>query len=519
MRAFLPNCSSFHYQRGGLMCRRTHSSLLVPSSLLSTVALLACLGMFESKTMAQAAPDSPFKLKEVKLKDKEISEKAIERNKAKSGKSENTDLAPIDHYYRDYLIPLLTQASPELINRARKEILDDIETIEKNKALSAKFNPAFISQMRELVVKGADGKSYSPWTQINALILLGRLNSEVLATGAVKPDAGIQKTLVDVIDQKENDGLFSSGLSILARHLKGGAVTENGRKFFVGKLQTHLTAPGPLNRDIEAHHYLMEQVIECLTIIAKLDPDKESGKLATAALTPALVKILDAQESEWLVEKALLSFGSITPANLTPEDIAVVEKAIAKFIKQSLKDWKKRIADSGGSMGSSGYGGGMGGGYAGGMGGMGSDGGDGGYGMQGMPNSNKKPNAFDKQPKEVKNARRIAHQRFERIHCALNSEFLAPKPLVADSKERNPLVQKSLLALISNNEKETEKVTELILKIEQFQKDLNDERVIDLNALSMAVSKSIREIRIACDLILAEAKEETAEAELDLFSK
>ena len=508
------------------MRRRTHSSLLVQSSLFSAVALLACPGMFESKTMAQAAPEGAYKVKEVKLKtDKEISEKAIEKKKAKSGSTGKIDLAPLDLYYRDYLIPLLTQASsPELINRARKEILDDIDTIERNKDLSAKFNPALILLMRELVLKGTDGKFYSPQTQINALILLGRLNSEVLSTGTVKPEAGVQKTLVDVIDQKENDGLISSGLSILARHLKGGAVTENFRIGFVRKLQTHLAAPAPLTRDPDAHHYLLEQVIECLTIIAMLDPDKESGKLATAALTPALVKIMGAQESEWLVEKALLSFGLITPVNLTPEDIAVVEKAIAKFVKQSLKDWKKRIAVSGGSMGSSGYGGGMMGGTMGGMGGEGSSesgyGGYGGSGMPGMQSSSKKPNAFDKQPKEVKNARRIAHQRFERIHCALNSEFLAPKPLVADSKERVPLAQKALLALISDNEKEKEKVTELIMKIEQFQKDLNDEKVIDLNALSMSVNKSIWDIRIVCDLILAEAKEEsTAEAEVDVFSK
>ena len=512
------------------MRRRTHSSLLVKSSLLSAlalmgaVALMVCSGMFESKTMAQAAQDSAFKVKDVKLKDREISEKAIERNKSKSGKNEKVDLAPLDLYYRDYLIPLLTQASsPESINKARKEILDDIETIEKNKALSAKFNPTFIPLMRELVLKGTDGKSYSPQTQINALILLGRLNSEVPGSGAVKPEAGIQKTLVDVIDQKENDGLISCGLSILAKHLKGSAVTENFRIGFVKKLQSHLTAPAPLTRDLDAHHYLIEQVIECLTIIAKLDPDKESGKLATAALSPALVKIMGAQESEWLVEKALLSFGMITPVNLTPEDVAVVEKAIAKFVKQSLMDWKKRITDSGGSggsMGQSGYGGaGMMGGM-GGMGGMSGEGGDGGYGMPGAPNSNKKPNAFDKQPKEVKNARRIAHQRFERIHCALNSEFLAPKPVGADSKERVPLAQKALLALISDNEKEKEKVTELIMKIEQFQKDLNDEKVIDLNALSMSVNKSIRDIRVVCELILAEANEEiSAEAEVDVFSK
>ena len=404
---------------------------------------------------------------------------------------------------------------------ARREILDDIETIEKNKTLSAKFNPVFIKDMRELVLKDTDGKSYAPQTQIDALILLGRLNSEVLPTGVVKPEAGVQKTIVDAIDQKENDGLIWAGLNILFRHLNGNAVTENFRKGFITKLQTLLTAPAPLNRDLDAHHYLMEQVIECLTKIAQLDPDKESGKLAAAALTPALVKIMEVQESEWLVEKALLSFGLFTPVNLTPEDVIVVEKAIAKFVKQSLKDWKKRIADSGVAMGGAMGGmGGMSGGMMGGPGGgmMGEGGGDGGMGMLGGPGSNRKPNAFDKQPKELKNARRIANQRFERIHCALNSEFLPPKQLVADSKERVPLVQKALLALISDNEKEKEKVTELILKIEQFQKAVNDEKIVDLNALSMSVSKSIRDIRVACDLILSDAKEEP-EPEIDLLGK
>lgn len=185
---------------------------------------------------------------------------------------------------------------------------------------------------------------------------------------------------------------------------------------------------------------------------------------------------------------------------------------ISFFVERAYVELK--MMGMGSMMGGGMMGGGM---MGGGM--MGSEGGDGGYGMTGIPNSNRKPNAFDRQPKEVKNARRIAHQRFERIHCALNSEFLAPKPLVADSKERVPLAQKALLALISGNEKEKEKVTELIMKIEQFQKDLNDERVIDLNTLSMTVNKSIREIRVVCESILAEAKEETVEPEVDVFSK
>lgn len=504
------------------MRRRTQSSMLVQSFLLGVIGLMAGSGLIESKTMAQvAAPASPFKQKEATLKtDKEISEKGIEKTKAK--KPDRSDVAPIEQYYRAYLIPQLTQNIPDAINKARTEVLNDIGTIETNKALSPKFNTVLVDLLKELVIRGADGKYFSPQCRINALILMGRLNSEVTNT-SVKPEARVQGTLVNVIDQKDNDGLLSSALSILARHLKLKAVSERGLVVFVEKLRTLLTTPAPVTRDLDAHNYLMEQVIECLTIIAGGDSDKEWGKLATAALTPELVKILEAQESEWLVEKALLSFGVIKSVNLTPEEVTVVEKAIAKFVKQSLKDWKKRIASSGaagGMMG--GYGGGEMGGYgAGGMpGGMPGEGSDGGYGAMGGQTATRATNPYAKQPKEVKNARRIAHQRFERIHFALNGTFLAPKPLPADTKEKAkaPTADKGLLALLSENAMEKQKVIELLAKVEQFQTDLNDVKVVDLSSLSMVVAKSIKEMREAIEQIIGDAKEEvTKETEDGLF--
>jgi len=497
------------------MRRRTHIGQFVPKSLLG--ASLLCISMYvlEVKSIAQGPPPAPeYKVREAKLKDiREIGEKAKEKNKAKSLK-ERADLASIEEYYRDYLIPQLTQPSPENINSARKEFIDDFEAIEKNKELAAKFNPYFAREMVELARKGADGKAYSPWTRIEAAFLLGKLNSE-----PAKPYIAIQTILPGLIDQKDNDGLISSALVTMLRHLRAsGAVSEAGRNRFVQSLQSVLSTPAPLTRDRDAHNYILEQVIECLTEIAKTDTDKDASKLATAALTPALIKIIDEQKSEWLVEIALHSFGSIKHVALTPEDAVTLEKAIAKFIKQSLKDWKKRIASSGGSMVGGGMGGsgmsGMGSGMDGGPGmgegsgrggggegssGSGYSGGSGGPGAAGDKKA-KKP--LEDQPKEVKNARRIAHQRFERIHLAIDGN---PRDYATQKKIGKAIDDKGLLVFIPEAEKA--KLTSLLSSVDAFQKELNDEKVTDLSTLSFAVAKSVKKLRADCDLILGETKE------------
>ena len=58
----------------------------------------------------------------------------------------------------------------DLMNKARTDILNDIVTIETNKALSLKFNAFLLTNLGELL-----GKAYSPQCRINAMILLGVL--------------------------------------------------------------------------------------------------------------------------------------------------------------------------------------------------------------------------------------------------------------------------------------------------------------------------------------------------------
>jgi hypothetical protein len=509
------------------MRRRTHICLVVQSSFFGAMALMACPDFLETKVYAQAAPPA-FKQREVKLKEKAKDEKEKEKNKAKNPKAEKQDFAPIEEYYRDYLIPTLTQDSPELINLARKDILSDMEAMEKNKELAPKYNAYFIKEMRDLALKGADGKTYSPSARINAAVLIGRMN----------PEATVQKTILEFIDQKENDGVLSSGLSSLLKHVKSPLISEQVRGRFVQSLQSILTSSAPVTRDSEAHYYLTAQAIDCLTEIAKLetDKDKEKGpsKIATAALTPALIKIIDEQKSEWLVETALASFGAIKHANISAEDAVVLEKAIAKFTKQSTKDWKKRIANSGASgggggdlgMGSSmGMPGGSGGGGAPKGKGNASSSGEGGesseFGKGGGSGSGGARPKKEEQPKEVKNARRIAHQRFEKIHLALNGLALnaafQKRPVLDDKDKEKAKADKALLAFLPAPEKE--KVTKLLEKIDQFQKDLNDEKISDLNSLNSAVKKSILAIRAECDDILGEKKEVVIEKEDNSFGE
>ncbi|HUP78151.1 MAG TPA: hypothetical protein VM260_06255, partial [Pirellula sp.] len=219
------------------MRRRTQYWMLVLPVLLGTFSLAAYSGWLESSALAQAAasaPPSPFKQKPITLKDKELAEKGTEKTKAM--KPDRSDVAPIQQYYNGFLIPLLTQNSPEYVNRARTDISNDIVTIETNKALSPKFNAVLIELLKELVIRGADRSVYSPQCRINALVLLGKLNSEVTSTSS-KPEAKVQGILLSVLDEKGNDGLLSSALSILVRHLKykGGsakapvfAVSEKG---------------------------------------------------------------------------------------------------------------------------------------------------------------------------------------------------------------------------------------------------------------------------------------------------
>ena len=478
----------------------------------------------------QENPPKPRTM-EPKLKEEAaIKEKRKEKDAARAIKTDKFDVAPIEAFYKDYLIPRLTSLNPEVINVTRSEIQFDIAAVEGNKDLLKAYNTMLIRYASSLMNR----KEYSPATRINAAVLLGRLNSVVIKSGPV-PEAAVQGLLINLVDPNELEGLSSSAMSSLRRHLMTlpeNTMSEANRIALIGKLKAFMDAPVPTTRTSEAQDYLKSQMIDCLTLIAKIEPGKEPSKQATEFLTPVLVKLLSEGTSEWLMETVCLSFGTIKPVNLTPEDLAKIEVGMAKFARTSMTSWKKRIlmstslatgAGSGmGSMGGMGGPGGLGGGLGGGSspgsggddgneggsgrGGSGGPGGPGGSGGPGGPGGSggaTRPPRQEK-PKEVVNARRIAHQRFERIHFALNGAYGAPKKEQPGVKTPEP----SGLFVLLTDEAKKEKVKSLIEKIEAFQSDLNDEKIVDLSTLTMKVGKSSKELRLICVDISGEKKPE-----------
>jgi len=479
---------------------------------------------------------------EVKLKDEAaIKEKRKEKDVARAIKTDKFDIAAIDAFYKDYLIPRLTSLNPEVINVTRSEIQFDIAAVEGNKDLLKSYNTLLIRYASGLMSR----KEYSPATRINAAVLLGRLNSVVTKSGPV-PEAAVQGLLINLVDPNELEGLSSSAMNSLRRHLMvpvENTMSEANRIALVGKLKAFMEAPMPTSRTLEAQDYLQGQIIECLTLIAKIEPGKGPSKQATEFLTPVLVKLLSEETSEWLLESVCLSFGTIKPVNLTPEDLAKIEVGIAKFARTSMTSWKKRIlmstalaAGTGMGSGGMGSGGGMGFGGSGGAGlgsaglgaggggdedkgeggssGLGGRGGSGGPGGSAGPGGQARPPRQEK-PKEVVNARRIAHQRFERIHFALNGAYGAPKKEQPGVKTPEP---SGLFPLLTDEGKK-EKIKSLIEKIEAFQSDLNDEKIVDLSTLTMKVGKSSKELRLICVDISGEKKPDVVvdEASSDPF--
>jgi hypothetical protein len=520
------------------MSPRARFSHLLRSTIYGvSLALVTCIGTPDGVRQAWGQENPPkTKSLEVKLKDEaSIKEKRKEKDVARAIKTDKFDIAAIDAFYKDYLIPRLTSLSPEVINVTRSEIQFDIAAVEGNKDLLKAYNTLLIRYATGLINR----KEYSPATRINAAILLGRLNSVVNKSGPV-PEAAVQGLLINLVDPNEMEGLSSSAMSSLRRHLvtlPENTMSEANRLLLVGKLKAFMEAPVPTSRNAEAQDYLQGQVIDCLTLIAKIEPGKEPSKQATEFLTPVLLKLLSEDTSEWLLETVCLSLGTIKPVNLTPEDLAKVEVGIAKFARTSMTSWKKRILMStalaaGGGMGPGGMGmmggpggpggagpgsgsGGPGSGSGGGSddegGGGGSAGGrgSGGSGGPGGPGGPARPPRQEK-PKEVVNARRIAHQRFERIHFALNGAYGAPKKEQPGVKTPEPSGLISLLA----DEGKKEKIKSLIEKIEAFQSDLNDEKIVDLSTLTMKVGKSSKELRLICVDISGEKKPDVVEEEV-----
>jgi hypothetical protein len=245
-----------------------------------------------------------------------------------------------------------------------------------------------------------------------------------------------------------------------------------------------------------------------LAIIAAADT--ESGKLARPVLMSLVKSAVEKGklESEWLMETALWSLGQIPNPELPAEDVVALETGTVKFLQSSITSWLKRCDQTSATSSGGSYPGGFGPGGPGkggpGMGGpgMGGPGGGGGGGLGGEEgggpggkgaSSSRPKNPYDEQPKEVRNARRMLHQRLERLHHAL----------AGTGKVSTTPSTKGLIVWSADDRKPA---LEMILsRIEELQKALNDDEISALDNLLSKTQEPLADLMKACsDLVGAE---------------
>lgn len=435
---------------------------------------------------------------------------------------EKFDVAKIDAYYKENLLPRLLQANAVSMNDARNELMSDIETIERKSRGTPKMLDDYnkmLSRLLNDVISATDakGKSAHPSSRIIAAVIAGRLNRQAASSqGGPLPDPEGTKTLLRIFTPSENDGLVAAALTHLPRHWSwpgmDAAMMEQARKRFVSNAEAFLGAQKPAARGEEEESYLRELLMDNLTIIAT--GESESAQAARSVLLPLLQSAVQKfkLESEWLVETAIYSFGQLAKPEMKPEELLEFEVDTVRFLQASLRSWNRRCAQTTASVGKGmgGYPGGGGpgmggpgmggpgmGGPGGGAGGLfGGDEGGGKSGEGGRPGAGggapKPKNPYDEQPREVKVARRFLQQRLEKVHYGLNG-FGKANP---NSGEPT----KGIVPLAADDRKE--KLNELIAAIEALQKALNDDNVKGLDTLVNTTRAAVTDLQAACDAIV-----------------
>lgn len=498
---------------------------LITSKLLVSGFSLVLVGQgLVSQSYSQEAPAAAFRTKSI---DASVCNDAKTKEKNERLKPEAFDIAAIEAYYKDCLFARLSQPNADQMNKARAEIFADIELIERrakqNPEMLVEYNKMILRQVKEILSKDAEGKGYHPTTRVLGVVVAGRVNRQPASNaGPGLGDPSATKLLLDLLDPKENesDGMVAAALSYLQRHWTSpgldAAGLERAQAQFLSHLQAHMSKPKPTNRAKKEDEYIKELMIENLTAVAtgKGDAAKQAAPMLIALTLPAMKE--PKKTSEWLIEKALWSFGQVKHSDLKPEDIQTIQKGALEYTKASLDGWTARCdktsaASGGGYMGMGG-GGPMGG--PGGAGGLGLSGGpglgseDGGGGAGGPPGlgggaggppgfggtTSKKSNVFEDQPKEVRNARRILQQRLERIHYGLTG--------TGRKGASDPAEAKGLTSLADEASKT--KLLEVVAKVEVLQDELNKDTLTSLDVVKSSTRRPIFDLKQAIASIIGD---------------
>jgi hypothetical protein len=468
----------------------------------------------EANPPAAAAADAKAPAFKVKTIDPALCNDKRRKDKAELLNPEKFDIAALESYYRECLFVRLTQPEALSMNQAREELMLDIDTIERkskgSQEMLGEYNKMLARQLRELIAKDKDGKSYHPSARVIGAVAAARMNRQPQTpqSGGL-PDPEGSRILIGLLVPTENDGMVTTALSHLPRHWiwpgMDERLMESAKTKFISNIQAFNAAQQPGSRGKEEDAFIKEMMIENLTLITtgKGDSAKQALPVLIPMLSPA---ILNAKtESEWLVEKALWSFGQLATVELKPEEVKALEKGAAQFISSSLDSWTKRcnqttVSAPSGYMGRSGGPGGSGGPGAGGPPGTGGPGGVGGLvggdeggGAGGPPgftaNAPKPKNPYDEQPKEVRNARRMLQQRLERIHYGLNGF----------GKKSTTLPVKGLVAWADESDKD--KIAGLVSRIESLQDLLNSDKLTGLDKIQSMTRRPIYDLQQACTAI------------------
>lgn len=499
---------------------------LITSKLLVSGFSLVLVGQgLVSQSYSQEAPAAAFRTKSI---DASVCNDAKTKEKNERLKPEAFDIAAIEAYYKDCLFARLSQPNADQMNKARAEIFADIELVERrakqNPEMLVEYNKMILRQVKEILSKDAEGKVYHPTTRVLGVVVAGRVNRQPASNaGPGLGDPSATKLLLDLLDPKENesDGMVAAALSYLQRHWTSpgldAAGLERAQAQFLSHIQAHMSKPKPTNRAKKEDEYIKELMIENLTAVAtgKGDAAKQAAPMLIALTLPAMKE--PKKTSEWLIEKALWSFGQVKHSDLKPEDIQTIQKGALEYTKASLDGWTARCdktsaASGGGYMGMGGGGpmGGPGGG-AGGLGlsggpGLGSDEGGGGAGgppglgggAGGPPGfggtTSKKSNVFEDQPKEVRNARRILQQRLERIHYGLTG--------TGRKGTSDPAEAKGLTSLADEASKT--KLLEVVAKVEALQDELNKDTLTSLDVVKSSTRRPIFDLKQAIASIIGD---------------
>jgi hypothetical protein len=442
-------------------------------------------------------------------------------------KPESFDIAGIEAYYQSCVFAKLAQPSAESMNKARMDILADLDVLERrskqNPEMLAEYNKMLLRQIKDFLSKDNEGKQYHPSARVVAAVIAARVNRTPSTTNSGPlADPLATKILLDLLDPKEseNDGMIATALSYLPKHWIYPGMDATGLERAQGQFLTNLQAlqanQKPAARGKKEEDYLKELMIENLTIIAggKGDAAKQANTMLASMVIPVLKD--PKKHSEWLAEKAMWSFGQIKFADLKPEDISEIQKGSLEFVKSSLDGWSKRcdqtqaavpggfagMPGAGGPPGAGGGapglpGGGLGGGSEPESGGPGGGLGGGSAGPPGFPGNNPKPkNPFDDQPKEVKNARRFLQQRLERVHYGLTGTGRKSSAATA------PTESKGLMPLLDDAGKL--KLIDVVKKVESLQDELNKETLTSIDAVKLGTRRPVFDLKQAIAAIIGE---------------